>query len=309
MTHTAENPERPGPLPSSLAGKRVVVLGAGKVGTAFASLLHDAGLEIAAVTTLHAETAEAAADLLGARVGADNASAAAIGDIVLVTTTDDAIGTVAAEVAAARGFRPGQLVFHTSGALPLSVLAPAAVAGALIGCLHPMQSFATGKDAAHLLRGSVMGMTAGSPPDARDLLEAIVAVLGGHAVEVADADKALYHAAAVTASNYLVAVEDAAVRLLMRAGFDEPSAARALRPLMTGTADNVARLGTTDALTGPIVRGDVATVRSHVVALSTLPGDELAFYRTLGLQTLEIAIRRGTLAAEQVAALTELLAE
>jgi len=99
------------------------------------------------------------------------------------------------------------------------------------------------------------------------------------------------------------------VRLLMRAGFDEVSAARALRPLMAGTADNVARLGTTDALTGPIVRGDVATVRSHVDALRTLPGDELALYRTLGRHTLEIAIRRGTLTPEQTAALTELLAE
>jgi len=309
MTHTAENPERPGPLPSSLVGKRVVVLGAGKVGTAFATLLHDAGLAIAAVTTLHAETAQAAALLLDSRVGADNASAARDGDIVLVTTSDDAIGTVASEVASAGGFRAGQLVVHTSGALPVSVLGPAADAGALVGCLHPMQSFATARDAARALKGSVLGMTAGPASGSRELLEALVVVLGGHAVEVADADKALYHAAAVTASNYLVAVEDAAVRLLMRAGFDEPSAARALRPLMAGTADNVARLGTTDALTGPIVRGDVATVRSHVDALGSLPGDELGLYRTLGRQTLEIAIRRGTLTPEQVAALTELLAE
>ena len=280
-----------GPLPEVLAGRRVVVLGAGKVGSAVAGLLAEAGMEVAAMT----------------RHDGDNAAAAAQGEIVLVTVNDDAIAGVVARVAAAGGFRAGQLVAHMSGALPLAVLAPAADAGADVGCLHPLQSFATAQDATWLLPGSVFGITPG--PGARASIEALVAVLGGEAVVVADADRPLYHAAAVMASNYLVAVEDAAVQLLVRAGFAEDAAQRALRPLMAGTADNVGRLGTTDALTGPIVRGDVETVRGHIEALRRLSGDELQLYRALGLRTLEIAERRGTLAARTAAELRELLSE
>ena len=113
----------------------------------------------------------------------------------------------------------------------------------------------------------------------------------------------------MTASNYLVALEDLAVQLLVDAGFDEASALTALQPLISGTADNIRTLGTARALTGPIVRGDVATVRSHVEALRELPGDELQLYRALGRRTLEVALRRGTLDAETIADLREVLAD
>lgn len=290
-----------------LLGKRIVVLGAGKVGSAAAVLLREAGFEIAAVTTRTAETAAAAAARAGTVAGTDNAAAALLGDIVLVTTNDDATAGVVAEVASAGGFRAGQLVVHMSGALPLSVLGPAADAGTTIGCAHPLQAFATVEDAVVAMRGAVFGITPGD--GALGAMEALVAALGGHSMLVADADKALYHAAAVVASNYLVAVEDLAVQLLMSAGFDEFSAQRALHPLAAGTLGNVGRLGTTDALTGPIVRGDVDTVRGHIDAVRPLPGPELSLYRALGRHTLKIATRRGTLTAQQIAALAAVLAE
>lgn len=294
--------ETPGSLRG--LGTRVAVLGAGRVGSAAATLLREAGFEIAAVTTRASEATDAGN--ASPASGTGNTSAAAAADIVLVTTNDDAIASVVAEVASAGGFRAGQLVVHMSGALPLAVLAPAADAGALVGCLHPLQSFATAEDAVRTLPGSVFGITAG--PGAAEPIEQLVAVLGGQAVVVGDDHKALYHAAAVMASNYLVAVEDMAVHLLTSAGFDEPSALQALQPLATGTLGNVGRLGTTTALTGPIARGDADTVRGHIEALRRLPGDELALYRALGRHTLDIAIRRGTLTAEQTAALRELLA-
>jgi predicted short-subunit dehydrogenase-like oxidoreductase (DUF2520 family) len=295
------------PLPLVLRDKTVVVLGAGKVGSAVALLLHEAGLRIAAVTTLSATTAEKAAAPVGAKSGTDNAAAAAMGDIVLVTVNDDSISRVVADVAEAGSFRPGQLVVHMSGALSLDVLAPAAEAGASIGCAHPLQSFATAQDASRLIGGSTFGVTPGL--GALEGLEALVAVLGGHPVLVRDADKAIYHAAAVMASNYLVAVEDMAVHLLMSAGFDEAAALQALQPLVSGTAGNVRKLGTTDALTGPIVRGDVETVRTHVEALRTLPDGELSLYSALGRHTLQIASRRGTLDTQTIEAVREVLGD
>jgi predicted short-subunit dehydrogenase-like oxidoreductase (DUF2520 family) len=295
------------PLPEALRDKTVVVLGAGKVGSAVAVLLREAGLPVVAITTRSLATAQAAASRTGGRPGTDNAAASAMGDIVVVTTNDDAIAGVVAEVADAGALGPSQLVMHMSGALPLAVLAPAAESGALIGSAHPMQSFATAEDALRMISGSVFGTTPG--PNAAEMLEAIVRVLGGVVVAVADENKTLYHAAAVTASNYLVAVEDAAMGLLMRSGLDEASALRALEPLVSGTLENIRALGTTRALTGPIVRGDVETVRGHVEALRGLPGEELRLYRSLGRRTLEIALRRQALDAETVEALREVLAD
>ena len=305
--HGDMSPPPSRPLPSVLGDKSVVVLGAGKVGTAVAILLHEAGLRIVALTTQSPATAEQVASRVGALAGTDNAAAAAEGDIVLVTVGDDSVGRVVAQVATAGGFRRGQLVVHMSGALPLSVLAPAAESGALIGCVHPLQSFATTEDASHMICGSTFGITPGS--GALQALEALVDLLGGHPVLVGDRDKAVYHAAAVMASNYLVAVEDMAVHLLMSAGFDEESALRALQPLVSGTVENVGKLGTTNALTGPIVRGDVETVRAHLDALRGLPDGELQLYRALGRHTLEIACRRATLSAETIVALREALSE
>jgi predicted short-subunit dehydrogenase-like oxidoreductase (DUF2520 family) len=295
------------PLPVVLRDKAVVVLGAGKVGSAVAGLLREAGLRIVAITTTSEASAEKAAALLGAAAGTDNAAAAARGDIVLVTVNDDAISTVVAEVAEAGGFRPDQLVVHMSGALSLAVLASAADAGASIGCAHPLQSFATTEDALRLIGGSVFGITPG--PGSLEALEAMVEVLGGRSVLVADEDKSVYHAAAVMASNYLVALEDMAVHLLMSAGFDEAAALAALQPLVTGTVGNVRALGTTNALTGPIVRGDVDTVRAHVEALRGLADGELSLYKALGRHTLGIATRRGLLDAGTLEALAEVLGE
>jgi predicted short-subunit dehydrogenase-like oxidoreductase (DUF2520 family) len=302
MEQRSGHPEH---LPAVLRGKRVVILGTGRVGSAVGALLRRSGSPVAAVTTRSALTAGQAAVLTGGEPCTDNAAASARGDVVLITTNDDAIARVVVEVASAGAFRAGQLVVHMSGALGLSVLEPAAEAGAVIGCAHPLQAFATAEHALRGIPGSVFGVTAG--PGALETLEALVQALGGHAVSVRDEQKPLYHAAAVVASNYLVAIADLATALLTDAGFDEATAAQALEPLVRGTADNIFALGTTDALTGPIVRGDVDTVRKHLAALAGSSDERLRLYKTLGRRTLDIARRRGTLDAQAEEALRAVL--
>jgi predicted short-subunit dehydrogenase-like oxidoreductase (DUF2520 family) len=299
-------PDTHAPLPAVLLGKTVAILGAGKVGCAVGDALRGAGLPVVAVTTRHAQTAADAAERTGARAGTDNATAAAAADIVLLTTNDDAIAPVCSEVAAAGAFRPGQLVVHMSGALPLSILQPAASAGALVGCAHPLQSFATHEQAARDISGAVFGVTSG--PGAAEQLEALVNALGGHSVTVPEDKKTLYHVAAVVASNYLVAVEDLAQQLLLEVGLDEPSAAMALQPLTSVTLGNLSELGTTNALTGPIARGDTDTVRRHLETLDSLPADWLQLYKALGRHTLAIAERRGALGDGALEQLRRLLA-
>ena len=302
MKRSKTNPKG---VPAVLAGKNVTVLGAGKVGGAVASLLKQAGIRITAMTTRRGEPVSSTEARTGTPTTTDNAAAARAGDIVFVTTNDESIADV---VAAEGGFRPGQLVVHMSGALSLSALAPAQKEGALIGCIHPLQSFALVEGAQERMRGSVFGLTSGSP-EAGTLLKALVEALGGSFVEVADEDKPLYHAAAVLASNYLVAIEDAAIRLLAQTGLDERTALRSLLPLARATLDNIESLGTTAALTGPIARGDHETVQSHLHALGRLSADELRLYRALGSYTLALAERRGDLDDETIAKLRESLRE
>jgi predicted short-subunit dehydrogenase-like oxidoreductase (DUF2520 family) len=112
----------------------------------------------------------------------------------------------------------------------------------------------------------------------------------------------LYHAAAVVASNYLPVLLALAARLLVHAGVDEDDAVPALLPLMRGTLDNVAELGIGPALTGPVARGDIETVRLH---LRMLPEREARLYRDLGREAVALAEARG-LGADLVAALREL---
>ncbi|MFA5843337.1 MAG: DUF2520 domain-containing protein [Coriobacteriia bacterium] len=285
--------------------RRVAVLGAGKVGQAVGVLLREAGFEIVAVTARSNEHARTAALTTGGEATADNARAASAADIVFVTANDDAIASLVADVAARGGWRAGQVVVHTSGALGLDVLAPAAGAGALVASIHPLQSFASASDAVRELPGSVFGVTAG--PGAGETAEALVSALGGTAVNVPEEAKALYHAAAAVASNGLVAVEDVAVRMLERAGFGRDEAVTALAPLLRGTATNVIRLGPQAALTGPVSRGDAETVARHLAALADAPPEWREIYVALGRQQLRIAVERGSVDAEAAARIAALL--
>jgi predicted short-subunit dehydrogenase-like oxidoreductase (DUF2520 family) len=294
--------------PPELTGKRVAILGAGKVGGAAGVALAAAGVPIAAVTARSPEHARDAAELMGAALATtDNVAAASVADIVLITVNDDAIGPVCAEVASAGGFAPGQLVAHMSGALRLSVLEPASEAGALVGSAHPLRAFASREQAIRDLPGSVFGVTAQSA--AAPAIVALVEAMGGQPVEVDDDVKPLYHAAAVVASNYLVALEDVAAEMLAHTGFDRDDALRALMPLVRTTLDNLGEFGTTNALTGPIVRGDAETVAGHLEAMRDLPAETQELYRALGRRALAIARRRRTLTPEADARLGGLLGE
>jgi predicted short-subunit dehydrogenase-like oxidoreductase (DUF2520 family) len=142
-----------------------------------------------------------------------------------------------------------------------------------------------------------------------DMAEQMATALGARPLRLKTEGKTLYHAAAVVASNYLVSLVDAAQEMLHAAGIPEENAFSVLAPLIHGTLNNVDRRGTTDALTGPIVRGDKETVALHVAALGALLPHLLPAYGSLGRQALRISRRKGHLSADVLAALDELLPE
>jgi predicted short-subunit dehydrogenase-like oxidoreductase (DUF2520 family) len=213
---------------------------------------------VVAVASRTAASAERLAERLkGCRAVASLQAVADAADLVFITTPDDAIAEVAAQVR----WRPGSWVVHVSGAESLDVLEPARCASGPPWAASP-QTFADVEQAVGM-PGSTFALEEGRCWSAC----ARWCRPGRRAVELRPQDKALYHAAADLVSNYVVTLVDMATRLWQQYGADPESAAEALLPLLQGTVNNLRRLGLPDALTGPIARGDLGTVRRHLAAL------------------------------------------
>lgn len=282
----------------------VAVVGAGRVGTALAVLLERAGHQVVAVCGRTQTRARVAQFLpLVPIVGAADASRRA--ELVLITTPDDAIAAVCADIAGSDGFRRGQVVAHASGALGLEVLDPAREAGARRLCLHPLQTFPDVDSALTSISGATMAVTA-DDEETTELGERLALDLGARPIRLAPEARALYHAAAVFGSNYLVAVTAVAETLFTLAGVDD--ALERFLPLSRTTLDNVAELGSERALTGPAVRGDAGTVEQHLRTLSSDAPEALASYVALARVALELGERSGRLSGADRAAVEEVLA-
>ena len=227
--------------------------------------------------------------------------------LIFLTVPDDAVAEVAASLAQLGELIPANVAFvHASGALELDVLAPLRRHHA-VGSFHPLRSFPEpGPPGA--FSGIVIGVDASSE-SLRRALNRVARDLGAKPKKVDDAQRAVYHAAAVFASNYVVALLAEAIGLLERSGWTEREAVQGLVPLAEGAIANVRKRGPVAALTGPIRRGDAQTVRRHLAALAELDAHagnagrrrQTDLYRMLGDVALEIAQQAGLkpAAAEQ----------
>jgi len=193
------------------------------------------------------------------------------------------------------------VALHLSGALSTDVLTPLHTAGYMVGSLHPLQTVADPWSGAERLRGCAYAVA--GEPGAMTASRALVAALDGQVLVIPPALRPMYHAAAVFASNYVLAAAAAIARTLAEAGVSEGDAVAAALPLMRGTMDNVEQLGLGAALTGPVARGDVDTVRLH---LSRLSPRERRLYSALGLETVQLARAVG-LDPDRAAAIEALL--
>jgi predicted short-subunit dehydrogenase-like oxidoreductase (DUF2520 family) len=270
---------------------------------ALARLLVERGQLVAAIAGRSMERAARAAEFAGGRVAAVAlAELPARAERVIVAVSDQAIPEVAAILAGA-GMRAG-VALHTSGAYGPEALKPLEAAGVSCGVWHPLQTVPTPEAGCANLPG-VSFAVSGDGHAAAWALE-LTALLGGTALRIRPENMPLYHAAAVMASNYVVTLIDAAAILMQAAGVGEQEALRALEPLTMASAAAASARGPARALTGPIERGDVATIERHLVALSGVPLEVRSLYRAAGLHTVAIA-RRAALPEAEAAALKEIL--
>lgn len=278
------------------------VVGAGRVGAVLAAALRAAGHTIAAVGgESHASRTRIETLLPGVRVDKPSAVARAC-DILLLTVPDDALSNVVTMLSASGAIRPGQYVVHTSGRHGADVLGPAADVGAHVAAMHPAMTFTgTDVDLEHL-PGTVFGCTGEGP--ARSVVETLVCDLGGRASWIDESQRARYHLALAHGANHLVTLVSQAADLLRASGVTDP--ATTLRPLLQAALDNSLEYGDA-ALTGPIVRGDVETVRTHLSALVDSAPETLESYVTMGRATAAHAVLDGRLHPARAAEITDLL--
>jgi predicted short-subunit dehydrogenase-like oxidoreductase (DUF2520 family) len=234
----------------------IAIVGAGRLGFALAAALRAAGRDVTGPL--------------------ERGATAPPGAAVLLCVPDAEIPAAAATIAP----RDGRLVGHCSGATGLDVLAPHEAFS-----LHPLMTVS--RDAAPDVLAGAGCAVAGSTPRALEAARTLAAAAGMRPTEVAEEDRAAYHAAAAIASNFLVTLEGAAERLAATAGVDRAL----LAPLVRAAVENWARLGAHDALTGPIARGDEATVARQRDAVAERTPELLDLFDALAGATRELAAR------------------
>jgi predicted short-subunit dehydrogenase-like oxidoreductase (DUF2520 family) len=283
----------------------IAIAGAGRVAQALGRLLAEHGEPVAAVAGRNPERTRAAAVFIGHKVKAVTLDTLPkrTGRL-LIAVSDSSIPEVARWIAGS-GIRPG-IALHTCGAVGAEVLAPLAAAGVSCGALHPLQTFASPEQGLTALTGCTFAIDGDAA--ALQWAERIAHLLDATTLRVPPAGRLLYHSAAVMAGNYVVALVDAAAMLMNAAGIEPDRALRALGPLVEASVSNALRLGTTEALTGPVQRGDLLTVSGHLSALRQAPESVQGLYRAAGLHAVGLAMRGG-LAPERARLLENLFRE
>ena len=283
---------------------KVAVIGAGRVGMAFAVLLERAGHSIVGISG-RAQTRRRASAYLASVPFLESTEAAAAAELVVIGTPDDVIESTCEALAAAAAVGPGMWVSHLSGALGLDALRRAREAGARILAVHPLQTFPDVDSALEHLPGCSIAVTA-EDDEGYLLGERLADDLHGVPFRLADELRPLYHAAAVFASNYLVTASAIAESLFAAAGLPDP--AHAMAPLQRASLDHVEKLGPARALTGPAVRGDAGTIRRNLEALEQHAPGLVPSYVAMARATLDLAEGSGRLPSGSRAAVEEVLA-
>jgi predicted short-subunit dehydrogenase-like oxidoreductase (DUF2520 family) len=305
----------------------ISIIGAGKVGTAIGMAAAKAGWPVVAVASRSRENASAAAQAIAQvaqpfqavhpQAGTPAAptvcsivEAAQAARIVLLTVSDWAIEEVCKQIAAAmptpteplKGDNQGgdqgdgqpqsgrPVLAHCSGSLTSDLLASAKRVGFSTASMHPLQTFPTAQAGLERIPGTYFFIEGQMPAIAA--LERLAQDIGGKPVHILAPAKAFYHAAACAASNFMATLIDFALNIGERADIAHDVFLPALGPLILATARNIIDLGPAKALTGPIARGDVATLRTHFDALTEYPNLGVVYANFAGL-TIYLAAKKG----------------
>lgn len=281
----------------------VGVVSAGRVGSVLGSALACAGHVVVGVSAVSRDSLRRAAALLPDAPVLPPDEVVRRSDLVLFAVPDDVLVDLVRGLAVTGAFRAGQIAVHTCGARGVDVLAPAADLGVLPLALHPAMTFTGRPEDVARLAAACVGVTVADEPG-WSVGEALVLEMGAEPVRVPPHARPLYHAALAHGANHLATLACDAVDALSRAGVTP--AERVLGPLLEAALDNALRQGDR-ALTGPVARGDVDTVRAHLRVLGEEVPELAESYRVQAVRTALRAERAGLLSHDAAAAVLAVL--
>lgn len=267
------------------------IIGAGRVGRTLGLLWHqNKAVEIQDVLCRTMESATEATAVIGAGRATQSFSDLRPANVYVISVPDDRIAETATSLAKQFDLS-NAIVFHVSGVLSSGSLRAAAGAGASIASVHPIKSFADPRLAAESFPGTWCGIE--GDLRALDWLKPVFESVGAVTIDISTEQKAKYHAAVVMASNFLVGLAELARQTLVTAGVEPDKSMQMLAPLIRGTAENLSKMAPSQALTGPVARGDAATVETHLEALAELT-EVAPLYIRHSQQLLQLSEQQGT---------------
>lgn len=277
-------------------------IGAGSVATAISNGLNNAGYRVVAVTSRSEKSAKRLAERLpDCAALVDSSELIERCDVVFLTVSDDSIEAIAMDLP----WRHGQAVVHCSGSLTLKALIVPEKQGAIVGSLHPLQTFLDVDGRGMNLHGCTFLID--GQGRIIDWLEAVVNKMGGYPIQLIPENRPLYHASAVLSCGYVTTLLDCASMLWQVMGFSREDALRALLPLADQTLRNLELDGSVRGATGPIVRGDIGTVRQHLDALLERLPSIIPLYCYAGQAMASAAQERGSIDSHKADEITQLL--
>ncbi|MCK5913129.1 MAG: DUF2520 domain-containing protein [Desulfuromusa sp.] len=287
----------------------VALIGPGRVGCSFSKRLYEAGYPITAIISREQQRAAEACAYIGCptELAADQLVDATTAQIILLAVPDDQIQNLALQLQEIGSLSEQTTLIHFSGLQPAEIMRHSSSPAAVLS-LHPLLPFADRQTAFTNLYQCPCALEGDTPP-ALTLGQELVNALGGQSFIIESDKKALYHAAACIASNYLVTLLASSRDLLVNCGIEADQAIPLLLPLVQASLNNVKDLGTEQGLTGPIVRGDIGTVTEHIEALKNNAPELLSLYLQMGRQTTTIASKSDRLEPKRVIAIHNLFIE
>ena len=270
------------------------IIGAGKVGKSLGYLFarHEV-FEIAQVFNYDRERNLEALDFIGRGKALADLDAIIPADVTLLSVPDDEFGVVVRRLIELNGFKPHSILFHCSGAKSskdlLRLCPTLQEVQVQLASIHPVRSFANPSSVCRDFAGTICSVEGDQA--ALEILIPAFASIGAHIVRIEPENKLLYHAASVFASNYLVTLIDTAIATYCAAGISKDLAQQMAQSLATKSLENVFALGTSNALTGPIKRGDMQTVAAQADRVKAWDVDQGALYQAFIKPTIRLAER------------------
>lgn len=265
------------------------ILGAGRLGTTLARALCHAGYHLKYISDVIPERARNTRRITGqGRVTDDNRRAASRAEIIFICVPDDLIPSVVEEISTLNF--EGKYVFHTSGTLSSEILKPLARKGAQVASFHPAQTFSEPLTDPGIFEHIYIGLEGDA--EAVELGQELAEKVGAQVLLLSPAEKPLYHLSLSIASNFLVVLLYEVAELLKTIGLEEKAIVEILDPLLERTLLNIKNKGPVSSLTGPLVRGDLETVKKHLSITRLHPGLD-RIYRAMAAEALKIARERG----------------